>query len=131
MPLQQTTHRLRASMTRYCALAIQRLAAGFGSTEQAAVCGCALCEAVLDVAQQVRRQPGEEAQVRLLVALGHGTEDSCYVVYCCYWLRHAVLGSDDLDDWAAAPLQWSAMRFTNNQQSAKHPKVVPMHNLLC
>jgi hypothetical protein len=87
MPPQQTTHRLRASMAPFCALALLMLAAGFGSTEQA---GCALCEAVLDVAQQVRRQPGEKAKVRLLVALGHGTQDSCYVVYCCYWLRHVL-----------------------------------------
>jgi hypothetical protein len=131
MPSQQTTHKLRAGMTRYCTVALQMLAAGFRITEEAAAYGCALCEAVLDVAQQVRRQPGEEAQVRILVALGHGTEDSCYVVYCCYWLRHAVLGSDDFDDGAAAPLQWSAMRFSNNQQSAKHPKVMPLHSLPC
>lgn len=77
MPSQQTTHKLRAGMTRYCTVALQMLAAGFRSTEAAAVCGCALCEAVLDVAQQVRRQTGEEAQVRLLVALGQRTEDSC------------------------------------------------------
>jgi hypothetical protein len=108
-PLQQALEASLSVSDSESSGSVHKLAAGFGRSVQD-VCGCALCEAVLDVAQQVRRQPGEEAQVRLLVALSHGTEDCCYVVYCCYWLRHAVLGPQNFDDGAAAPLQWSAMR---------------------